>query len=535
MPATAIIPAYRAADTITDTVRATGSLPDVGEVIVVDDGSQDGTAEAAKAAGAHKVLVLPANRGKGAALWHGVTAASADRLLFLDADLGRSAAAAGPLLATASGRATTMAVGVLPARPGTGGLGLAMGLARMTLRLLAGLDPAAPMSGQRALPAALVKHVGLAPRFAVEVGLTVEVAHLGGDIREVPVPLAHRATGRTFSGFLHRARQFRDILQFLLVTGYGLGWPALPASRAVLRAVLLFAALAGLAALGTASTPSAAPMIALAALGAVVLWLPCLWLTSVWLGLRKRNYLGRRIPAASGLLFAVVALPALALSPVESPVLRSGLIVIGAFALLGLLDDLAAAGRQARGLRGHLCALVRGRVTTGAVKAIGGLAAGAWAGVVVDPGRPWLIVLDGLLIALCANLVNLLDLRPGRALKGFVVLSAIAVAVQVDSLQLLGPVLAAAAVAAPSDLAGRTMMGDVGSNVLGGAAGLALALCLGPAHRLVAVGALVVVHLLCERYSLTEVIARAPLLSALDRIGTEHLAPLPEPGKGQGP
>ena len=510
MRATAIIPAYRAAETIAETVRAVRCISDVGQVVVVDDGSDDGTAESARAAGADEVLVLSANEGKGAALWRGVLAASGDQLLFLDADLGGSAANAGPLL-LAVGEETGMAVGVFPAGPRRGGVGLAMGLARGTIRLLAGLDPAAAMSGQRALSAALVRHIGIAPRFGVEVGLTVEAAHLGVEIREVALALDHARTGRTLEGFRHRARQFGDILHLLLLTGYGLGWPALSRARTALRAALLLAALFGLI-----------------ALGAALLWLPCLWLTSVWLGVRRSNYLGRSIPAAAGLLFVVVGVPALLLSRLDPSVLRAGLIVMGAFGLLGLLDDLFAAGRQARGLRGHLSALVRGRVTTGAVKAVGGLAAGLWAGALLDPGRPGLIALDAVLIALAANFVNLLDLRPGRALKGFALLSVIAVALSLDSLHLLGPLLAAAAVAAPSDLAGRTMMGDVGSNALGGAAGLALAACLGPTYRLAAVLILAAIHLACERFSLTEIIQRTPVLRALDRLGTEHLPPVPK-------
>jgi UDP-N-acetylmuramyl pentapeptide phosphotransferase/UDP-N-acetylglucosamine-1-phosphate transferase len=530
MPTSAIIPAYRAADTIAQTVRAVRSLPDVVEIVVVDDGSGDGTAEAARAAGADEVILFSANEGKGAALRRGAAAASADQLLFLDADLGSSAAHAGPLLAAAGGDAA-MVVGVLPARPGSGGLGLAKGLARATIRLLAGIDPAAPMSGQRALPASLVEHIGLAPRFAVEVGLTAEAAHLGLTIREVQVPLEHAPTGRTVSGFAHRARQFQDILGFLLLTGYGLGWPALSAAATATRIALLLTAVVGLLALTTAAAPSATPAVGAAAAGGIVLWLPCLWVTSVWLGLRKTNYLGRSMPAAAGLLFVAVGLPALLLSSLEPPALRAGLIVVGAFGVLGLLDDLLARGRQARGLRGHLSALARGRLTTGTVKALGGLAAGAWAGAVLHPGQPGLIALDALLIALCANFVNLLDLRPGRALKGFALLAVIAVAVSVDSLHLLGPLLAAAAVAAPSDLAGRTMMGDVGSNVLGGTAGLALALCLGPTYRLVAVVILAIIHLACERYSLSDIIERRPTLRALDQLGAEHLPPLPESGK----
>ncbi|MFB3881355.1 MAG: glycosyltransferase family 2 protein [Armatimonadota bacterium] len=529
MAASAIIPAYRATATIAQTVRAARRIPGVAEVIVVDDGSGDGTAEAARSAGADSVVVLPRNRGKGAALAAGLAAAAGAQLLFLDADLGESAAEAGPLLAALGETAApAMVVAVLPSRPGAGGLGLAMGLARLAIRLLSGLRPQAPMSGQRALDASLAKHIGLAPRFAVEVGLTVEAAHLGAPIRELPLPLHHAHTGRTLAGFVHRARQFRDILLLLLDLGYGLSWPSLPSRIALCRAVAYAALLAGGILLVRGVSPEAGSWAAISCAGALVLWLPAMWSAAETLGLRKPNYLGRRLPGAVGILFPVVALPIVLLSPLESPQRWAGLLTVGAFAALGLADDLLGAGHQARGLQGHFRALLRGQLTTGAAKAIGGLAAGVGAGALLDPGRPLLIAVDALLIALSANSINLLDLRPGRALKGFLFLSTLAAIVSPGSLVLLGPLLTAAIVSAPSDLAGRSMMGDVGSNTLGAAAGLALALALPLWGRLAAVVALAAFHLLCERRSLTEIIARNAFLRLLDQLATTHLGPLPQ-------
>ena len=525
MPASVIIPAYRAADSIAETVRAARQITGVGEVIVVDDGSRDGTDNAARAAGADQVIILPDNRGKGAALAAGLAAAKHENLLLLDADLRESAAQAGPLLDAIT--EPSMSVAVLRSRPGAGGLGFALALARFTIRLLSGLRPVAPMSGQRALPADLVRRIGLAPRFGVEVALTIETAHLGVPIHEVSLPLEHARTGRTLAGFLHRARQFKDILAYLLLAGYGLGWPALSKRRKLTRAAAFLVTLLLVAALGRIASPPATALTAASIAAALVLWLPVLWITAVWMGLRKPNYLERRIPAGAGLLFPLVGLPALWLSPVLPRALWSGLLVIGVLGFVGLLDDVFAAGHRARGLRGHFLALRRGRLTTGAIKALGGLAAALGAGLLLDPGRAGAILTDALLIALCANFVNLLDLRPGRALKGFLLLCLPALAVSPASIHLLGPLLGAAAVSAPGDMSGRAMMGDVGANVLGGAGGLALALALSPWDRLAVVLLLVAIHLLCEKHSLTEIIARNRCLSSLDELGCAHLAPYP--------
>ncbi len=534
MAASVVIPAYRAAATVAETVRGARQIHGVGEIIVVDDGSGDGTGEAARSAGADRIILLPANRGKGAALSAGIAAASGEALLFLDADLGASAAEAGPLLSELSAIGSPgMTVAALPARPGGGGFGLAMGLARITIRLLSGLCPAAPMSGQRAVTADMVRHIGIAPRFGVEVGLTVEAAHVGAPMREVNLPLDHARTGRTLSGFAHRARQFGDVLRFLVATGYGIGWPAQPAGEAALRATLLVLALAAVTALGNVVSPALSATTGIACAAALALWLPTLWLTSVALGLRKPNYLGRRLPSGAGLLFPVVGLLGVVASGLDPREKWAALTALGGFGALGLVDDLFAAGHQARGLRGHLRALLRGRATTGAIKAIGGIIAGVVVGVLLDGGTPWLAAVDALLVALSANSVNLLDLRPGRALKGFLLLTLVAASAAPDTLRLLCPVVAAAIVSAPSDLAGRAMMGDVGANVLGAAAGLGLVLALPPWARIGAVAVLIVFHIVCERQSLTEIIERNWLLRYLDQLGTRHLAPLPVPGGEQ--
>lgn len=526
MSVSVIIPAYRAADSIGATVAAARRIPGVFEVIVVDDGSRDGTAEAARRAEADQVVVLPGNLGKGGALAAGVEVARGDRLLFLDADLGGSAVAAERLLRMVTGP-DAMSVAAFPARSGGAGLGLAKGLAAATIRLLTGLRVAAPLSGQRALSRALARHIGIASGFAVEVGLTVESAHVGAVIAEVPTELAHEVTGWGLSGVVHRGRQFAHVLRFLLATGYGIRWPGLTRRRGVVRLAIFLLSLTAVIGFAGLVSPRSAATLGVIAGCALAAFLPALWIAAVWLRLRKRNYLGRLLPTGAGILLLLIGAPSLLFSSLPPELRAAGLVVLGAFGLAGLLDDLLGGRRQARGLRGHLLSLARGRVTTGAVKAGVGLAAGLVAAGLLNPGEPTAIIVDGLLIALSANFVNLLDLRPGRALKGFGVLCAAAMAAAPDAIHFLGPILVAAMVLAPAEFGGRIMLGDVGANLLGGAAGLALAAALPWPMRVGAVAALVVIHVLCERVSLTEVIGRSRLLSALDRLGTAHVPPFP--------
>jgi UDP-GlcNAc:undecaprenyl-phosphate GlcNAc-1-phosphate transferase len=145
------------------------------------------------------------------------------------------------------------------------------------------------------------------------------------------------------------------------------------------------------------------------------------------------NYLHEQIPTGAGILFLLAIVPSLMLSAlmrsvgVHAAVWASGamqrmewavVIVVLGFSCLGLLDD-AVGTKEARGLRGHVKALLDGQLTTGMVKAIyGGLLSFIVAVVAPLTAPP---LLSALLVSLAANTINLFDLRPGRALKAFFV------------------------------------------------------------------------------------------------------------------
>jgi len=173
------------------------------EVIVADDGSRDGTAAEAAAAGA-TVLRLP-RRGKGQALTAAERAAPPGPLLLCDADLRGDPA---PLL----GSAADVAIAVFAEQSG-GGFGLAKGAARLLLRAATGLTLREPLSGQRALSAAgRAACFPLAAGFGCEAWGTAAAATAGLRVEEIELPLRHRATGRDLGGFLHRGWQLADLL-----------------------------------------------------------------------------------------------------------------------------------------------------------------------------------------------------------------------------------------------------------------------------------------------------------------------------------
>ena len=219
----ALVPAYERADSVAATVEALQALADVDEVLVVDDGSRDGTGGIARAAGA-RVVPLAANVGKGGAVAAGVAATpDADIYLLLDADVGRTALAAHSLLGPLLADEADMTIAVLPTAGHRGGFGLVRNLSRWGIRRACGFEATAPLSGQRAVRAELLRSLEPAARFGLEVGLTIDAVRQGARVLEVPVGLEHRHTGRRLSGFAHRGRQGADIVRAL--------WPRLRSAR----------------------------------------------------------------------------------------------------------------------------------------------------------------------------------------------------------------------------------------------------------------------------------------------------------------
>lgn len=223
MRAVALIPAHNEAERVADTVRSALVIEGVDRVLVVDDGSTDGTGEIAAEAGAD-TLRLPANVGKGGALEAGANALrnaldDTDVVLLLDADLGASASQGSLLLDAVASGSADMAIATFPPPPVPGGFGLVKATARAGISLLGDREftARAPLSGQRALTALCLEVVRpFAAGYGAEVALTIRALRHGCHVVEVPTKMAHAATGRDLSGFTHRGRQLLDVLGTLV-------------------------------------------------------------------------------------------------------------------------------------------------------------------------------------------------------------------------------------------------------------------------------------------------------------------------------
>jgi glucosyl-3-phosphoglycerate synthase len=222
LSAAAVIPARDEAATLAETLDALRNVADLSHILVVDDGSRDATAEIARGFGTEVLFASSPGkgRGKGHALRLGLIHArqhssSPGVVLLADADLGSSAARLARLL-DATDEHHPAVVAAFPPADATGGFGLVKNLSRRAILRRTGYAPLEPLSGQRALLVSVLDALpGIAPGFGAEVGMTLDLLSAGIKPLEIPLPLAHRPTGRNLSGFAHRARQGLDVARAL--------------------------------------------------------------------------------------------------------------------------------------------------------------------------------------------------------------------------------------------------------------------------------------------------------------------------------
>ncbi|MEW2445394.1 hypothetical protein [Micromonospora marina] len=252
--------------------------------------------------------------------------------------------------------------------------------------------------------------------------------------------------------------------------------------------------------------------------------------------LERTNYRGRTVTLAAGPALAVGAATGAALGAGSTPAGAAALVAgLGAGAV-GLYDDVVGARpeqKAAKGFAGHLAALREGQVTAGMVKVAGvgvaGLGAAALLAadrrVAAHPrrrragafGRGVDVLLGAGVVAGTANLVNLLDLRPGRALKSGMLLGVPLTTGPYGGVA-AGAVGASAALVG-DDLGERVMVGDSGANALGALLGVSLAARTGPLGRAGVLAVLAALTAASEKVSFTQVIARTPGLRHLDELG----------------
>jgi UDP-N-acetylmuramyl pentapeptide phosphotransferase/UDP-N-acetylglucosamine-1-phosphate transferase len=266
---------------------------------------------------------------------------------------------------------------------------------------------------------------------------------------------------------------------------------------------------------------------ALVALGMAALITPAVLRALREWGFQRVNYRGANVPFPAGIAVVASAVVALViLAPLQElagmdvfePVQGKVVLYVLGVAFLGLVDDVVSG--DSRGWRGHGAAILEGRFSTGALKAVGslGLALYALSGEGLGHGH-YLLAVGVLLLA--TNLFNLLDLRPGRAVKALAILGAGLTlgAMDLHPLAALGLFAAPLLVLGFYDLRELAMLGDTGSNLAGGLAGGWLILTLDETGLAVALALLVLVTAYGEFRSISALIDRVGPLRWLDALG----------------
>ncbi|MGE5583392.1 MAG: hypothetical protein ACM3X9_12775 [Bacillota bacterium] len=263
------------------------------------------------------------------------------------------------------------------------------------------------------------------------------------------------------------------------------------------------------------------------------------WLTMPYLrdliintGFMKPNYREEKIPACAGLIF-VALLPlitGISLLLGINSAYDSFLflfIILGA-GFMGLVDD-KMGNHNTKGFKGHFLALIKNKkLTSGGFKALFGatIALVFSIGAAIPGGRsfwtPWTIFINFLLVCLAMNMINLFDLRPGRAGKIYLLAFLIVIAFSKSMEHYLGlylPIVAILLYYLPFDLRAEMMMGDTGSNLLGASLGGMMAWMLSDFSKIVALGIMIALQLSAEKVSFTKIIERYSFLRYIDNIG----------------
>ncbi|ACB85258.1 glycosyl transferase [Natranaerobius thermophilus] len=235
-----------------------------------------------------------------------------------------------------------------------------------------------------------------------------------------------------------------------------------------------------------------------------------------------KNFRGKCIPGKMGIVFPIIIVPIavilfiMGLDPLHILLM---VFLLFSLAVMGLIDDFSL--DQEKGLIGHIYLfLKKGSVSAGFLKALFGVKIGLLfsliaAGEFYGP----ILLIDVMIISLSANLVNLLDVKPGRAAKWSLIWGIIFIVILDNNFELLIPLMAMLTAYAMGDIQEHYMMGDTGANPIGGYLGGIAVLSFTLEEKLIYFGFLLTIHILTEFYSLSTIIKKSIVLSFIDELG----------------
>lgn len=211
-----IIPAYNESERIVDTINGINDLAEVDEIVVVDDGSSDNTAQVVKSIDIEKLkfYIQTKNYGKGKALEKGleIMRKDADIVVFLDADVGKTSSEVIKIIRPVLDDECDVAIARFRPASKKGGMGFVKRLAKDSVYEMTGVELNSTISGQRSFKREVIDRFDFMPDgYGVEVGMTVDILKWGYRVNEYLVDMTHNETGRDLKGFIHRGKQYLHI------------------------------------------------------------------------------------------------------------------------------------------------------------------------------------------------------------------------------------------------------------------------------------------------------------------------------------
>lgn len=216
----AVIPVFNEESFIKSTINNIKKNRLIDEIIVVDDGSTDRTREIVSELEV-TLIGLDKNRGKGYAINKAIENSDFDYLVLIDGDLGKTSDEVIKLILPAVNNEADVIIARFQKAKKKGGFGLVKNLANRGVYFYTGKNITSTLSGQRVYNRKAIESINYIPdRFGVEVAMTVGVLRYGLAIKEIDVSMTHRETERNLKGFIHRGRQFFNILITLINLGF---------------------------------------------------------------------------------------------------------------------------------------------------------------------------------------------------------------------------------------------------------------------------------------------------------------------------
>lgn len=216
----AVIPVYNEEKFIENTIKNMKKIELIDEIVVVDDGSLDRTQEIVSKLGV-TFIRLDKNRGKGYAINTAIERVNFEYLVLIDGDLGRTSDEAIKLILPAIKNEADVIIARFKKPKKKGGFGLVKNLANKGVFYYTGKNITSTLSGQRVYNRKVIDSIDYIPnRFGIEVAMTIEALRKGFTIKEVDVEMTHRETERNLEGFIHRGKQFFNVLFTLIILAF---------------------------------------------------------------------------------------------------------------------------------------------------------------------------------------------------------------------------------------------------------------------------------------------------------------------------